>query len=48
MGTTSGGCRIRSASSESKKRDNFMLAYWMTWLRSALSEEAGQGLVEDA
>jgi len=25
-----------------------MLAYWMTWLRSKIHEEAGQGLVEYA
>ena len=25
-----------------------MLGYWMTWLRSELDEEAGQGLVEYA
>ena len=25
-----------------------MLGYWMTWLRSKLHEEAGQGLVEYA
>lgn len=25
-----------------------MLAYWMTWLRSQLNDEAGQGLVEYA
>ena len=25
-----------------------MLAYWMTWLRGKLYEEAGQGLVEYA
>ena len=25
-----------------------MLTYWMTWLRSALSAEDGQGLVEYA